>query len=644
MTTVKPVDEWANPFPEGTPEHTLWTAVRAAADVWSVLPIAIGQDPETKALTKRPLCDRGHKDATRAPAALRQMFADALTRLRPGEVMGYGLVPGSGGMVVVDIDVKGETDGFATLASLPDLPDTFTIDTPSGGQHRYFRRTEVVPQRNGSDGIDLRDSDGWVVGPAVRTPWGSWSAHNGSPSIGKAGTYPASWLNGTGPTRRTDGPLWLAPTDDRLEALDAASLAVLPMLTAEGATLEAFHPETPTTPAYVTLTRPGKSVGVSATLGYIGPGGLKVFTSNWPGRPSGSYYADQLFGTHANTPDVSQWPWVAVDLTTIADKPPRVATMLRRLDGHGLIYPGLIHALIGETESGKSWVSMVLAVEQAEAGRGVIYLDYEDDATTFTNRLDVLGASLEARRRIAYFSVDANWGNAPDHLLDRYRNPAAVIIDGVSEAMGLMGLDPIGTADAVTWVHWVRRWATTGAAVVTIDHAVKDKTQQGRWALGSQHKTAGVHVTYTVRPIGLLRPGTQAQVELLVGKDRPGDVRRWGGNAVRATDRLQYAAVLEFGSDLTGGWSLGNPTRDDDATHVPPDPKFDAARRAVITYLSTHTGEATTGRQITAVLHADGHARDTIREALDLLIGDGTVGRSPGPRNSHLHHLTGSVR
>ena len=34
---------------------------------------------------------------------------------------------------------------------------------------------------------------------------------------------------------------------------------------------------------YLELTRPGKARGVSGTLGYISPGVLKVFTSNWPG-------------------------------------------------------------------------------------------------------------------------------------------------------------------------------------------------------------------------------------------------------------------------------------------------------------------------------------------------------------------------
>jgi hypothetical protein len=83
-----------------------------------------------------------------------------------------GIVPGSAGMLVVDIDVKGAVDGHDSLDILEaehgKLPGTRTAHTPSGGVHFYFR----VPsgetfgnRRLGVGGIDIRSSAGYVVCP-----------------------------------------------------------------------------------------------------------------------------------------------------------------------------------------------------------------------------------------------------------------------------------------------------------------------------------------------------------------------------------------------------------------------------------------------------------------------------------------------
>ena len=43
-----------------------------------------------------------------------------------------------------------------------------------------------------------------------------------------------------------------------------------------------------------------------------------------------------------------------------------------------------------------------------------------------------------------------------------------------------------------------RRWEKTGAAIVLIDHVVKAKDQRGSYAIGSQHKRAGVNGVHAV--------------------------------------------------------------------------------------------------------------------------------------------------
>jgi hypothetical protein len=71
----------------------------------------------------------------------------------------YGLRPNEG-LIIVDIDVKANINGFETIENLGlDLPATLTQTTPSGGQHRWYRVKQGASLPNAVNvfaGIDLR--------------------------------------------------------------------------------------------------------------------------------------------------------------------------------------------------------------------------------------------------------------------------------------------------------------------------------------------------------------------------------------------------------------------------------------------------------------------------------------------------------
>jgi len=128
-----------------------------AAGGWSVLPCQPGG--------KRPLPSTGFKAATTDAFAIEAWWRDC-----PRANVGVRLPED---MLVVDIDRHGGEDGFASLAALEDLPETFTIATGGGGEHRWLsvpvgvrvsRRVGVVP------GIDLlAGGTGFaLVPPSVR--------------------------------------------------------------------------------------------------------------------------------------------------------------------------------------------------------------------------------------------------------------------------------------------------------------------------------------------------------------------------------------------------------------------------------------------------------------------------------------------
>jgi hypothetical protein len=80
---------------------------------------------------------------------------------------------GGGFLAVIDLDVHGEKfgNGFKTLAlreeDLEPLPETFTVKTGGGGEHRYFRTSKPLPtsSRLLGPGLDCKALGGFVVAP-----------------------------------------------------------------------------------------------------------------------------------------------------------------------------------------------------------------------------------------------------------------------------------------------------------------------------------------------------------------------------------------------------------------------------------------------------------------------------------------------
>jgi hypothetical protein len=60
-----------------------------------------------------------------------------------------------------------------------------------------------------------------------------------------------------------------------------------------------------------------------------------------------------------------------------------------------------------------------------------------------------------------------------------------------------------------------------------IDHVVKSKDERGRFAVGSQHKMAGINgASYVFSVTEPFAPGAHGQATVLITKDRPGQVRK----------------------------------------------------------------------------------------------------------------------
>lgn len=235
--------------------------------------------------------------------------------------------------------------------------------------------------------------------------------------------------------------------------------------------------------------------------------------------------------------------WRPVDLTEAlagVDIPP--PDLWHRSDDVPLLYRGRVHWFQGESESCKSWAAQIVAVDQLNHGHDVLYIDNEDDDRGVVARLLALGANPQAiAAHLVYIRPDEALRDRHGAYTDAWADLAAVleqrtyrlcIIDGVTEAMTVEGLNMLDNTDIAGWMRLLpKRIAALGAAVVCIDHVTKNGETQGRYAIGGQHKLAGV--TGAAYRFTALRPLARATgtdpiigtIAVTVMKDRPGYVR-----------------------------------------------------------------------------------------------------------------------
>ncbi len=245
--------------------------------------------------------------------------------------------------------------------------------------------------------------------------------------------------------------------------------------------------------------------------------------------------------------------WAAVDLAPVlagvATQPE--PTTLGRTDGVQLLYAGKIHQVSGEPECGKGWLACRACAELIDKGQRVVYIDFEDSEESIVARLRALGCGDdEILASLTYLRPNEPL-TGPQARADLEvalaPGPALVVIDGVTEALTIHGLDLGDNRDIAKWFEILPRPAArTGAPVVQIDHVVKDKEARGRYAIGGQHKLAGVDVAYALEVVQAFGRGRDGLVKVTVAKDRPGAIRQHA-------NRQGLVAEMRLRSDASTG-------------------------------------------------------------------------------------------
>ncbi|OPC83046.1 hypothetical protein B4N89_20760 [Embleya scabrispora] len=336
----------------------------------------------------------------------------------------------------------------------------------------------------------------------------------------------------------------------------------------------------------------------------------------------------------AATLDVAH-PWAPLDLTdVVAGKQLNAAPeFLQRDDGESLLYAGKIHSVSGESESGKTWLLLLACAQLIGAGGVVLYLDFEDSAEGIVGRLMALGIPADLiLQGLRYCRPDIPIDDAARSVIgaviERDR-PGLCVVDGVTEAMNLHGLDPLDNKGAAQFYEAVPRFvARKGPAVAMIDHVVKDAEKRGRYAMGAQHKLAGIDgAAYLVEPIKPFGYGAHGISRVRVAKDRPGRVREHAVGAVIGDLQMFSSEDRSVRVELRSPRPYDGPPGSAGGTHRP---------TALMEKVSRIV-EETPGLSKASLEALTGGKREAVRAAMELLVREGFVVVEKGERNALVH-------
>ncbi len=148
---------------------------------------------------------------------------DRITRAWQHRPYGIGIACGPARLLVVDLDTaKGDQpSGADTLADLEHqaeeaLPATWTVGTPSGGRHLYYRQPDGSLLGNTAGrlgpGLDTRGTGGFVVAPPTRLRAGEYWLVDDHPPAPLPDWFRQLLTSPTRPTSEVEPP---AATTDR---------------------------------------------------------------------------------------------------------------------------------------------------------------------------------------------------------------------------------------------------------------------------------------------------------------------------------------------------------------------------------------------------------------------------------------------
>lgn len=392
--------------------------------------------------------------------------------------------------------------------------------------------------------------------------------------------------------------------------------------------------------AYAVLNHGGDHAAAASalrSLGYYTPRETPAATSSPPpAAPMGAYVDEEtgqlLDESGAPVEEPSRSSWAPHDLARYLDPdapgepPPSVGF---RDDGQALFYAGRTNALFGESGSMKSFIMVHVVAQTIAVGQNAAVIDFESTGDVWVSRLRAMGVGAdELLEHFTYVRPADPLGELErsdvDLMLAAYR-PAVVVLDGMTDAIGLHGFEMNSNKDVAAFDRLVLRYiADQGPALVTIDHVGRNPEGRNGHAIGAQHKRAAVTgVSYEVRAIAKFGRGRQGHAILRATKDRPGYIDGLGPGEVASF----YFSANEDGTAI-------------EVRVEAPEGASGAAGEWLPTVLMGRVSEyveANPGASQRTIIDGVSGKQSSVVQAIQALVTYGFIRQETGSRNAKTH-------
>ncbi len=503
-------------------------------DDWAVFPITFEQQPDGK-WKKLPLVKwrEGSKP-------FRAWTEGELARLA-ARIHGWGVDCAESGLVVLDEDTTG-----AVPASVGYEPETCLFGTGSGGRHFVYKAPAEVLLKNATKVfgtthvVDVRAGGGYIVAPGSRRPDGkTYTVLADVPPAPMPAALVAALprkaepkAGGTRKLVRDRAAYCRAALERTLDLLDFLPPGE------EGGRNDALNE------AAIKL---GHLVGFPDE-GYLDEGVVRERLIKWAlgagldggetvdtigsGLRAGMAEPYELVeGDGEDEPVASDEGsgWARFDLNEILAEVEAGNLELPKPEvcmtdsGVPLFYNGKVNGIAGDSNAGKTWVTLAAGLQEMRKGRRFVLLDFEDSPKTAVLRLRALGAPLDLIRNLFDYRRPVRHAYADIKAMVTEVAGAYVVLDSTGESMSLAGLSSNDDGETGKWFGAIARpLARGGCCVVLLDHMVKSN-DGGLWPIGSQRKRAGLDgAQYVAEVVESFSKEKSGCVAIKVAKDRGG--------------------------------------------------------------------------------------------------------------------------
>jgi hypothetical protein len=218
------------------------------------------------------------------------------------------------------------------------------------------------------------------------------------------------------------------------------------------------------------------------------------------------------------------------------------------------IWRAQLHALVGEGESGKTWLAGHTAADVADAGHSVLVLDGEMSASSWLRRFIALGVSDDVLARVHYCEMTDTGANVPLVKATVAQLGAQLVVwDSALSLISRTVQSENDNAGVSRVYDQLREIVRDGPAGLIVDH-----TARGSGSLVSRGATAkfnSLDISYGVRLAEGAVPGMHADWSSTVSveKDRHGLLPR-------RLDRTAQFTPLGAGNLALEVWESGEST------------------------------------------------------------------------------------